>query len=70
MAIATMTTQELADQLGTSPRRLRKFLRSEGSPVERVGKGHRYALEARKVKSLQKSFQRWNESHTRQPVAA
>lgn len=43
--IIMMTTTELAASLDTTPRTLRKFLRSQG---DGVGKGSRYALPSTK----------------------
>jgi CO/xanthine dehydrogenase Mo-binding subunit len=58
---ATITTAELATELDTDPRTLRKFLRSEGSGV---GKGSRYALPGtkREINALAKKFAKWDEA--------
>lgn len=55
------TTTELATALDTTPRTLRKFLRSEG---QGVGKGSRYALPStkREVNALNKRFTAWREA--------
>lgn len=60
---ATITTAELAEQLETTPRTLRKFLRSDQGPGK-VGKGARYALPAgkREIASLAKKFAKWTEA--------
>jgi phage antirepressor YoqD-like protein len=60
--IIMMTTTELAAALDTTPRTLRKFLRSNDSGIESVGKGSRYALPSskREVNSLAKRFNEWN----------
>ena len=69
--MATFTTKEAAEKLGTEPRTLRKFLRSEtveaGGTVgeDTPGKGGRYSLEAKEFRSLQKRFNAWSEAHTR-----
>ena len=69
--MATMTTKEAAEKLGTEPRTLRKFLRSEtvenGGTVgeDTPGKGGRYSLEAKEFRSLKKRFDAWTEAHTR-----
>lgn len=69
--MATLTTKETAEKLGTEPRTLRKFLRSEaveaGGKVgeDTPGKGGRYSLEAKEFRSLQKRFEAWQEAHTR-----
>jgi len=69
----TMTVKEASEKLGTEPRILRKFLRSEvvdaGGKVgeDTPGKGGRYSLggDSRSFKSLQKRFTTWSEKHTR-----
>lgn len=62
---ATATTTEIAAELDTTPRELRKFLRSEGSGIESVGKGARYSLpsNARSIAALKKRFIAWQESN-------
>jgi hypothetical protein len=62
MMIMTNTT-ELATALDTTPRTLRKFLRSEGMGV---GKGSRYALPStkREIASLTKRFAEWDAART------
>lgn len=57
--MTTITTTELADKLGTDGRTLRKFLRSENGLNTRVGKGHRWSIEAKQVRSLTKRFTAW-----------
>lgn len=54
----TATTAMIADQLDTTPRELRKFLRAEGAGV---GKGSRYALPSTKrdLASMRKRFAKW-----------
>ena len=63
MAARTITTAELAAELDTTPRTLRKFLRSEEGPGK-VGKGARYALPAdkRSINALAKKFAKWVEA--------
>jgi predicted transcriptional regulator len=57
---ATMTTAEVAAELDTTPRTLRKYLRSADRGV---GKGARYSLPAtkREMASLRKKFAAWGE---------
>lgn len=57
-----MTTAQLAAELDTTPRTLRKFLRSDASGIEGVGKGARYSLPSskREVASLRKKFDAWS----------
>lgn len=54
-----VSTTELAEELETDPRTLRRFLRSESSPVENVGKGKRYVLDNRTLKLVQKQYAVW-----------
>lgn len=63
----TYTTAELAERLDTTPKKLRRFLRSE--QIGPVGKGNRYAIEARYFRSLKKNFSNWNAQHTRKSAA-
>ena len=58
------TTTELALALDTTPRTLRKFLRSSDSGVAPVSKGSRYALPTskREVNALKKRFTAWGEA--------
>lgn len=62
--IIMQTTTELAAALDTTPRTLRKFLRSKESGIESVGKGSRYALPTakREVNALAKRFNAWHEA--------
>lgn len=60
MSATILTTAQVADALDTTPRNLRKFLRSDASSVDSVGKGHRYAITASQVKSLRTRFNKWN----------
>lgn len=62
----SMTTTDLATEFETTPRTLRKFLRSPESGIESVGKGARYALPSakREVNALKKKFTAWDEART------
>jgi phage antirepressor YoqD-like protein len=62
MMIMTNTT-DLAAQLDTTPRTLRKFLRAEGMGV---GKGSRYTLPSTKrdIARLTTRFNEWNDART------
>lgn len=61
---ATMTTAALAEEIGTTPRELRKFLRSDSSGVEKVGKGGRYSLPATKrdIARFTKLYLAWDDA--------
>lgn len=61
-----LTTREVAEELGTDPRTLRKFLRDD-STIENAGKGNRYEFRRNQLKSLKKGFASW--SKTRQAEA-
>lgn len=67
----TMTTADLASALDTDPRTLRKFLRSDASPVESVGKGKRYSLPATKaaITDFGKKFNAWKDSQAERKAA-
>lgn len=58
------TTTEIASQFGCDTRTLRKFLRSDASGIEKVGKGARYALPSSKrdISSLRRKFDNWAEA--------
>jgi CO/xanthine dehydrogenase Mo-binding subunit len=60
---ATLTTAEVAEALETTPRELRKFLRSNEGPGK-VGKGARYALPGskREIDKMRKQFAIWAEA--------
>ncbi len=62
--MTTMTTTDLAADFECTPRELRKFLRSDASGIESVGKGSRYALPGskREVTALKKRFAAWSEA--------
>jgi hypothetical protein len=55
----TLTPAELAVELGTDPKTCRKFLRSSEGLDRKVGKGHRWAIEAKQVRSLKSRFAKW-----------
>lgn len=58
-ATMTATTAQVAADLNTTPRTLRKFLRSQD---QGVGKGSRYALPANKaaLNTMRKQFAAWS----------
>lgn len=63
MIMAQFTTGEVAEKFGTTPRTLRKFLRSDARANGRgdslPGKGARYALEGRDLAAMRKRFGAW-----------
>lgn len=56
---STLDTAKVAAQLGTDARTLRKFLRSNASPLEPVGQGARYAITDADIPELQEKFDAW-----------
>lgn len=61
--MAQFTTAEVAEKFGTTPRTLRKFLRSDarsnGTADSLPGKGSRYAIEGKQLAPLKKRFTAW-----------
>lgn len=59
--MATLNTTELATELDTTPRELRKFLRADAKNADRPtpGKGARYSIERREVRALKTRFNSW-----------
>lgn len=59
--MATMTTADIATELNTTPRTLRKFLRADAKAkgATTPGKGARYAIEKRELRSLRTRFAAW-----------
>lgn len=55
-----LTPAELATELGTDAKTTRKFLRSVTPRDEQPGKGSRWAIEGKRVRSLKTQFTRWN----------
>lgn len=62
------TTASLAASLETTPRELRKFLRSQGAGV---GKGSRYSLDlnARSIAAMRKEFDAWQAARAEKIIA-
>lgn len=57
--MTTLTTAQAAEKLETTPRELRKFLRSITEKDAQPGKGSRWVLEARDVTKFKKQFADW-----------
>lgn len=53
------TTADIAAKFDTTPRTLRKFLRSADGTDSQVGKGKRWGIEGKQVRSLQARFKKW-----------
>src|SRR6478752_2385677 len=64
MAGTTLTTAQLAEEIGTTPKYLRKFLRADARSKDAgdtlPGKGGRYAIDRSKVKGLKTRFVKWD----------
>lgn len=54
-----LSAKEVARELGTDARTLRKFFRSGQSPVDPVGQGGRYGIDPKDMKKLRKKFDAW-----------
>lgn len=67
--MATLTAKELATELNTDPRTVRKFLRSLSKENETAtpGKGSRWAIEKKEVRSLRTKFNKWDADRTPAP---
>lgn len=57
-----LSAKEVARELGTDARTLRKFFRSGDSPVDPVGQGSRYQVESKEMKKVKKAFDAWSTS--------
>lgn len=57
--MTTLNTAQAAEKLETTPRELRKFLRSVTEKDSQPGKGSRWTLEAREVNKMRKQFNEW-----------
>lgn len=53
------TTADAAAKLDTTPRTLRKFLRSAEGFDSKVGKGQRWGIEGKDMRSLTSRFNKW-----------
>lgn len=59
--MSTMTTADVAADLNTDPRTLRKFLRSDAAKsITPVGKGKRYTFTKGDMRSLRSQFAAWS----------
>jgi hypothetical protein len=60
--MTTYTPKEIAVKLGTDPKTLRKFLRSDASGVadQAPGKGSRWSIEANAVRGMKSRFTKWD----------
>lgn len=63
--MAQIQVTELAQELETTARTARKFLRSITPKEEQPGKGGRWKIEKRDIRSLKKKFTIFQEEHMR-----
>lgn len=59
--MATINISEFATIIEATPRDARKFLREVTPDDAQPGKGGRWAIEKRDVRSLRSKFAKWNE---------
>ena len=63
--MATINIQDLSTALEANPRTVRKFLRSVTPVEDQPGKGGRWQIEKKDLRSLKKKFETYIEEHTR-----
>ena len=67
--MATINIQDLSTALEANPRTVRKFLRSVTPVEDQPGKGGRWQIEKKNLRSLKKQFETFLVEHTRQAEA-
>ena len=67
--MATINIQDLSTALEANPRTVRKFLRSVTPVEDQPGKGGRWQIEKKDLRSLKKKFETFLVDHTRQAEA-
>jgi hypothetical protein len=67
--MTTLTVSEFAAKIDATPREARKFLRSVTPADEQPGKGGRWAIEAKAVRSLTSKFTKWAAERAATPEA-
>lgn len=68
--MATINIAELATELDATPRTARKFMRDVTPDEAHPGKGGRWAIEKREVRSLKTKFAKWSEERAREAEEA
>ena len=63
--MATINIQDLSTALEANPRTVRKFLRSVTPVEDQPGKGGRWQIEKKDLRSLKKKFETFLVEHTR-----
>jgi DNA-binding transcriptional MerR regulator len=64
-----MDTSEVAKRIGTTPRQLRAFLRSNYSTFQAVGSGARYDFTENELPTIEKRFNAWRSDGRPRPEA-
>lgn len=64
---ATLSAKEVAQELGTDARTVRKFLRKQ---YGNVGQGNRWGIERKEVAGLKKAFKEWAKPEEPKPTKA
>lgn len=64
-----MNTQEVAAEIGTDAKTLRRFLRDPSSTFEAVGSGARYDFDEADLPVLTRKFSKWSEGQSAKPPA-
>lgn len=64
--MATIDVKTLSEELDTTPRIARKFLRATTPSEKQPGKGGRWQIEKREVRGLKKKFEQFQHEHMRQ----
>ena len=54
--------KDIAIDLDTDTRTLRKFFRSTDSPIDPVGKGGRYAIAGSDMRKVRAAFKKWDDA--------
>lgn len=68
--MATINISDLATELGTDPRTARKFMRSVTPADAHPGKGARWSIEKREVRSLKSKFAKFEADRAPAPEVA
>jgi len=68
--MATITATALAEELNTTGREVRKFLRSITPKDDQPGKGSTWAIEKKDIRSLRSKYTKWVADRTPAPEVA
>ena len=69
MAAQTMTPADLATELGTDARTVRKFLRSITPKENQPGKGSRWSIEKKQLRSLRSQYTKFQKAQAEAKAA-